>query len=74
MEPHTYLATTVLVSTSERSLKEISRYFAWLLTGPVLIIVGLVVDSGWHAAGHGRVLGTQYLPPGHVINLLALRR
>ena len=33
-------------------MKEITRYLAALLIGPVLIIAGLVVDSSFHATGH----------------------
>ena len=46
----------------EKPMTEITRYFAGLLIGPVLVVVGLVVDSAWHATGHAfHLLGQGFL-------------
>ena len=43
-------------------MREITGYFTGLLLGPVLIIVGIVVDSSWHATDHAAHLtGGGYL-------------
>ncbi len=43
-------------------MREVTRNFAGLLIGPVLIVVGLVVDSSWHAEGHAaHLVGQGYL-------------
>ena len=43
-------------------MKEITRPFAGMLIGPVLVLVGLVVDSSWHATGHVyHLVGQGYL-------------
>ena len=43
-------------------MREVTGYFAGLLLGPVLVIVGLVVDSSWHATDHAaHLIGGGYL-------------
>ena len=40
----------------------VTRHFAGLLIGPVLIIVGIVLDSSWHASDHAaHLIGEGYL-------------
>ncbi len=36
----------------EKPMKDTTRHFAGMLIGPVLVLVGLVVDSAWHNTGH----------------------
>ena len=43
-------------------MNEMTRHFAGLLIGPVLVLAGLVVDSSWHATGHAaHLVGGGYL-------------
>ena len=61
MEPRIQYAKTkdgvsVAPTSLEKPMKEITRHFAGMLVGPVLVLVGLVVDSAWHDTGHAASL------------------
>ena len=48
-------------------MTEITRYFAGLLIGPVLVVAGLLFDSWWHAR-----LGDPFWAPSHLVYTLGL--
>ncbi len=48
-------------------MTEITRYFAGLLIGPVLVVAGLLLDSWWHAR-----LGDPFWAPSHLVYTLGL--
>jgi len=57
MEPRIQYAKTkdgvnIAPTGLEKPMKDTTRHFAGMLIGPVLVLVGLVVDSAWHATGH----------------------